>query len=77
MACPECGLIHPPSPKGECPVAKAQKQEEQLKADFEAEVGKGILDIRGDLMKKFEGQDAKVCLAFTKKVRNFIMNEPI
>ena len=76
--CVECGLVHPPTRAGECPVAKDRKVEEEIKANLQADVANGVLNIKDDLVKKFkDNEDSKLCMTFLNKIRNFINNTPL
>lgn len=49
-ACRECGLIHPPAPSGQCPVAKSRKLEG-------TEKGKKIIRLVSKLSTYLENSD--------------------
>jgi len=81
--CSECGLIHPPVEPGTCPVANSRKKQEELRMKFDEVMYKYILELQDDVNRKLEKirTDNDVsqntfdkCIAFIKKIRNFINN---
>jgi hypothetical protein len=82
--CPECGFMHPPVAPGTCLVANERKAEIELSQEYNVQISQGILDTKNDLMKMLDRykkvsnpETFNRCIAYIKKVRNFINNTPI
>jgi len=72
--CQECGLVHPPTPLGECPVAKEQKEKQEDEAMTKTEIGNIVIKIKEDILEKIKGMDKEKSIKILNSIRNNINN---
>lgn len=70
--CPECGLLHPPVAKGECPIAKEKSLEELEKAGNNERIVKYQQAIRTKLQQKLSNMTDEQQENFSSDVFKFI-----
>jgi len=73
--CPECGFIHPPTPPGQCPIAKEKKIKEDISQIGSDTVQKYIQAINIKLVEKLKSLDnirsQKLCADIFTYVEKF------
>ena len=72
--CEECGFVHPPSEPGKCPMAKAQKVEDELKTIVSNVLSDGILLIKEALVKNMKDSPEKHIRRVVSRCLNIINN---
>ena len=72
--CSECGMLHPPTAPGQCPMAKDQKIEEDLKANKQNYLSECIITIKEEMFKNLKNKDDNIIKVVVAKVRNIINN---
>jgi len=69
--CGECGYMHPPTPPGQCPMAKSMKTEQIKESEKSTKIINMSNEIQQKLLLKFketedEGKKEKLCNVLLK-----------
>lgn len=70
--CPECGMLHPPTPPGECPLAKEQQMKNEAEAAGNQRLIMLVQAIQSKLLEKLKGKPEDYSTAVAQELFKYI-----
>jgi len=70
--CPECGMLHPPTPPGECPMAKEMAMKNQAAAAGNQRLVTLVQAIQQKLLEKLKGKPEDYATAVAQELFKYI-----
>ena len=70
--CPECGMLHPPTPPGECPLAKEKALKDQAATAGNQRLVMLVQAIQTKLLEKLKGKPEDYSTAVAQELFKYI-----